>query len=494
MSDKLEKAFAGSRNLCILGPAGTGKSYALNKYINETDNVIVCAPTGIAAVNIGGETVHRVFHVPVPAFDTPSFAKGKKGAITKGMLQVIACADVVVIDEIGNCRNDVFRFAIKVIRKAEKIKGKKIRIIVCGDFSQLPPVVKKDEVKLMKKFGLDPSGYAFTTQEWKSLNFQIVELTDIKRQDNVEFISILNDIRLGKDLHLDYFKQFVNENPDYTDAVCICGTNAEADRLNNEYLDSLPGQTSAFPAYKEGRANYTGGFNNDMIVIKPGARVIFTANDVRTKKYFNGTFGTVKTIGSNSVIVTIDGKDVEVFRHEYPINTYSASGNKLVAKEVGMIKQFPFKLGKAITIHKSQGQTFDKVIISPEIFAAGQLYVVLSRVRTPEGIVLLKPILPEYLIIDPVVEKFYKNGYTWDVKKVASKKTSSSTTKKGTGKKTSTAKKTSAVKKTSAGKKVSTKTAGRKAKSGKKSSTAVKKTPAKKGTKKTHAQVKRKSK
>ncbi len=493
MSDKLEKAFAGSRNLCILGPAGTGKSYRLNKYISETANVIVCAPTGIAAVNIGGETVHRMFHVPVPAFDTPSFAKGKKGAITKGMLQVIACADVVIIDEIGNCRNDVFRFAIKVIRKAEKIKGKKIRIIVCGDFSQLPPVVKKDEIKLMKKFGLDPSGYAFTTQEWKSLNFQIVELTDIKRQDNVEFISILNDIRIGKDLHLDYFKQFVNENPDYTDAVCICGTNAEADRLNNEYLDSLPGQTAAFPAYKEGRANYTGGFNNDIVVIKPGARVIFTANDVRTKKYFNGTFGTVKTIGNNSVIVTIDGKDVEVFRQEYPINTYSASGNKLVTKEVGMIKQFPFKLGKAITIHKSQGQTFDKVIISPEIFAAGQLYVVLSRVRSPEGIVLLKPILPEYLIIDPVVEKFYKDGYTWNVKKATPKKAvpkkTSKTTKTGTTKKKSTGKTTG--KKTNTSAKI-TKT--KKTKSVTKSRATAKKTSAKKGTKKTNAQVKRKSK
>ena len=148
MSDKLEKAFAGSRNLCILGPAGTGKSYALNKYINETDNVIVCAPTGIAAVNIGGETVHRVFHVPVPAFDTPSFAKGKKGAITKGILQVIACADVVVIDEIGNCRNDVFRFAIKVIRKAEKIKGKRYASLCVAIFHNFHLLLKKTKSSL----------------------------------------------------------------------------------------------------------------------------------------------------------------------------------------------------------------------------------------------------------------------------------------------------------------------------------------------------------
>ncbi|MBQ7636741.1 MAG: AAA family ATPase [Lachnospiraceae bacterium] len=436
---EIEKLLSGTGNLFITGPAGTGKSYILNKYINEQSNVLVCAPTGIAALHIGGETMHKQFHIPIPAFEAPSFAKGRKDTITKGQLQVIACADTIIIDEISMCRNDVFRFAVKVIRKAEKLKGSKIRIIVSGDFSQLPPVVKASEASLMKKFGLDASGYAFTTQEWKSLNFEVVELTDVKRQENADFISILNDIRLGKDIHLDYFERFVNEDPDYEDNIVICGTNARADKINREYLDSLPGQAVVFQAYKEGRANYTSGFNNDLIVAKAGAKVIFISNDTIEGKYKNGTFGVIKSFNEGSVMVDIDGNDVEIRRQEYPVYSYSVSGSSLQKKEVGMIRQFPFKIGKAITIHKSQGQTFDRAIISPEIFAAGQLYVVLSRVRSPEGLTLLKPIEPKQLIIDPVVEKFYRNGYIWDapvkktavVKKAPVKKTAA---KKSTGK------------------------------------------------------------
>ena len=445
MTEKqIETALNGSRNLFITGPAGTGKSYLLNKYIEEHDNVLVCAPTGIAALNIGGDTMHKVFHIPVPAFESPSFAKGKKGAITKGQLDVIAKADTIIIDEISMCRNDVFSYAVKVIRKAEKVKGSKIKVIVCGDFSQLPPVVQKKEIPIMKKFGLDISGFAFTTQEWKSMNFKVIELTDVKRQNDIEFINELNKLRIGDYSNLEYFNQFVNENPDYDEAICICGTNAEAERINNEYLESLPGNTSVLQSRKEGRCGT--GFINDFILIKEGARVIFTSNDLIGGKYKNGTFGTIKYINSENVTVTIDGKDETIWRQDYPVYSFSVSGNVLNKKEIGVIHQYPFKLGKAITIHKSQGQTFDKVIISPEIFAAGQLYVVLSRVKSTDGLFLLREVLPEHLIIDSNVEKFYKNNYTWDVKKkTTAKKTTVKTTKRTTAaKKGATASKSKA--------------------------------------------------
>lgn len=436
MTEKdIKKAFDSSRNLFVTGPAGVGKSTYLNDYINSHDNVLVVAPTGIAALNIGGETMHKVFHIPVPAFESPSFAKGKKGAITQAMLKVIANADTVILDEVSMARNTDFAFMIKVIRKAEKLKGTKIRIIVSGDFSQLPPVVKKDEIKLMKKFKFDESGYAFTTAEWKSCNFKVVELTDVKRQDNKEFITILNEIRIGDNSHIDYFKQFVNENPNYDDAICICGTNAEADRLNQEYLDSLPGNTTVLQARKEGRCGNV--FNNDLILVKEGARVIFTANDTRGNRYKNGTFGVITSIGADNVVVSIGGKDEVIYRQDYPVYAYSVSGNSLSKKELGVLHQYPFKLGKAITIHKSQGQTFDNVIISPEIFAAGQLYVVLSRVRSPEGLVLLRDVLPEHLIVDPMVQKFYNNNYKWVVKS----RTKTVTTKKAPVSNKSTTKK-----------------------------------------------------
>lgn len=470
MTDKeIDKALKSSRNLFITGAAGTGKTYFLNKFIEETPNVLTCASTGIAAINVGGDTAHRVFHIPVPAFDAPSFAKNKKGAITKAQLNVIAKADVIIIDEISLLRNEAFRFLIKVLRKAEKEKGSKIRLIVVGDFSQLPPVVKKTELKLFKKYKLDESGFAFTTQEWKSCNFKVIELTEVKRQDNKEFIDILNKIRLGECYDLGYFDQFVNKNPDYEDAVCICGTNAEADRINQEYLDSLPGNAIALQSRKEGRC--ISGCVDDVIVVKEGAKVIFTANDTVFKKYRNGTFGVIEQVNTDEVVVKIDGKSERIKRRDFPIYTYSVCNNSLSKKELGVVHQFPFRIGKAITIHKSQGQTFDKVIISPEIFAAGQLYVALSRVRTPEGLTLLRDILPEHLIIDPIVQKFYDDGYTWKVKPVkkatsiakkstgkisaSSKSSVKKTTKKPVAKKTSSTSRSSAKKKISAKKSIS---------------------------------------
>ena len=479
---QLQKELNGSKNLFITGPAGTGKSYILNEFIDSHENVLVCAPTGIAALNIGGETLHKVFHVPIPAFETPSFAKGKKGAITNGMLKVIAQADTLIIDEISMCRNDVFRFVIKVLRKAEKLKDSKIRIIVSGDFSQLPPVVKKDELKLFNKFGLDPSGFAFTTQEWKSCNFKTIELSEPKRQENAEFINILNQIRLGTFKDFDYFTKFINETPDYSDAICICGTNAEADRINQEYLDSLSGPATLYQSKKQGKANYATGFNNDSIVVKPGAKIIFTSNDVIKDKYKNGTFGTIRELGDDYVTVDIGGEEVDVFRHDYILYDYSVSGVNLLKKEIGRISQFPFKIGKAITIHKSQGQTFDKAIISPEIFAAGQLYVVLSRVRTPEGITLLEEIKPEHLIIDDTVQKFYKNNYTWKVtvKKAPAKTTQKKTTTKKASPKTAktSTKKPATTKKATTTKKTTKKVTG----SAKSTKTAAKKTATKKTT------------
>ena len=324
-------------------------------------------------------------------------------------------------------KNSDFSFASKVLRKAEKLKGSKIRVIVSGDFSQLPPVVRKADEKLMKKFGFDLSGFAFTTPEWKSLNFKVVELTDVKRQSDLEFITELNRVRVGDFTNYDYFNQFVNDDPDYSDVIFICGTNAEADKINNTYLDELTGTERAFRSTKTGRVPM--GYVDDIIVLKQGARVIFTANDNIKNQYKNGTFGIVKGFTDDAVIVTVkdaDGneKDVFVNRQKVSIYSYTATGGTLNKKEVGFVTQFPLRIGKAITIHKSQGQTFEKVIISPTIFAAGQLYVALSRVKSPDGLTLLREISPEDFIIDDVVKQFYTNGYKFDIpKKVAVKKT-----------------------------------------------------------------------
>lgn len=475
MTEKqIETAINGQKNLFITGPAGTGKTWLLNKIIEKSsNNLLLCAPTGIAAINIGGDTLHKVFHIPVPSFEPPSFAKNKKNAITTAQLKVIAAADTLIIDEISMCRNDVFSFVIKVLRKAEKLKGSKIRIIVCGDFNQLPPVVKKNEEKLFKKFGFDISGYPFTTKEWESCKFKVVELKDIKRQSNREFIDNINNIRAGKDIEntIKYFNSFVGKEFDAENAVYICGTNAKAEEINREYLNSLDGELKVFQTEKSGRV--APGIVEDFLLMKENAKVIFTVNDVKNR-YKNGSFGTIKKIFNDYVIVDINGKDVFVKPYNYKMYKYTATGNSLSKKETGSFLQYPFKIGKAITIHKSQGQTFDNVMLSPEIFANGQLYVALSRVKSPEGLSLLSPISENDVFPNKTVDDFVLNGYKFtetkstSIKKNVKKKVvSKATTKKGATKK-DTVKKSTSKKETTKKNKTKKKTVKKKTNSSKK--------------------------
>lgn len=444
----------------------------LDQYVDTHPGTLVCAPTGIAALHVGGDTMHRLFHIPVPCYEAPSFAKDNKKAVPKATVKMLAMADTVIIDEISMCRADVFSYAIKVLRKAEKLKGSKIRVIVSGDFSQLPPVVKRGDEKLLKKFGFDPSGYAFTTSEWKSLNFKIVELDEIRRQDEAEFVENLNRIRVGDFSHLDYFDRFVGKPEAVDDSIHICGTNSEADKLNMEYLDSLDGDSAAYIARKEGRV--TAGYVDDIIVLKKGAKVIFTTNDTRKNIYRNGCFGTVIGTGSEGCVVSIDGKEQIIKPHEYIVYSYSATGGVLSKKELGTVKQLPLKLGHAITMHRSQGQTFDKVVITPDVFAPGQLYVALSRVRSTAGLLLTRKLTPNDLILDETVQKFYDNKYKWTPKrKPAAKKPAAKTTKSG--------KKSTGTKKTVPKKSTMQKTV--KAKAAKKATKPVAKKPSAKKSK-----------
>jgi len=265
--------FSGNDNIFLTGNAGSGKSYELNRYIKSHENVLITAPTGIAAVNIGGITMHKAFGIPRIAC----------GATAKdystSVINAVAKADTIIIDEISMCRNDNFAFTIKIIRQAEKKKGKKIRIIVCGDFSQLPPVVPKNEGTLLVKHGFDKSGYAFTTTEWKSCKFRVVVLNKVKRQEDIEFIDKLADIRKGDESAIEYFNQFVDIFPDDKNAMRVCGTNEEAANINREYLESLPGLPVAYGCRKEGKIPFQQNIVDEIIILKEGAKVMFTAND-----------------------------------------------------------------------------------------------------------------------------------------------------------------------------------------------------------------------
>lgn len=475
-------------NIFLTGAGGTGKTYAINDYIKNHPNTLLCASTGTAAVNIGGTTAHRLFSIPVPAYGADP------NKVTPSQMKIFADIDTIIIDEISMLRNDAFSFAVRVLQKAEQLYGKKLRLIVSGDFSQLPPIVKKTEERYFTKYGFDKSGFCFTTKEWRDLKFKTVCLTDVKRQADKEFIKKLADARFGDESCIPFFNSFVKSDiPD--DAVHLCGTNLEADTINREYLDGIDAPLMAYQAVKSG---ITGKELpcDDIVLIKPGCRVMFTANDTLwsadgdfnadfgdkngTGRYTNGLFGTVLEAKADSVIVlTEDGREVEVEKHKWSIYKYTVDQRTAVLKknEIGSVTQIPLKVAKAITIHKSQGKTFSKMVLSPQIFAAGQLYVALSRVRGPEGLYLTEPVTPEYLKIDPTVEKFYKNNFTWEVSEAQEKKQKEIEKKQATKKrKKATKRKTSgsSKKKTTKGKTATRKTSTRK--------TTVKKPVAKKTT------------
>ena len=426
----MDDIFKGKGNIFLTGNAGTGKSYKLNEYIETHPNTLVTAPTGIAAVNIGGITMHRAFGIPVPAYGN------KTSDIKNDVVKTVSKADTIIIDEAPMCRNDMFSFTMKVIKKAEKLKGSKIRIILSGDFSQLPPVVTKSEYKDLIKYGFDPSGFIFTTKEWKNLKLKPVVLEKIMRQSDREFVEALARVRGGDPGILPYFNRFVNTDVNaYTDYIRICGTNMEADNINQAYLDSLKGNVFAYPIRKSGRV--PANMFEEVFIIKEGAEIIFTANDVKYNLYNNGTMGYVEKCHPNYITVNISGKSIDVYYRECPLYDIDGKASGITRKQVGTVWHMPMKLGRAMTIHKSQGQTFEKAAITPDIFAPGQLYVALSRVKSPDGLILTKEIPENALKKNPLVELFYEGNFGYvepleakPVKKKATKTSSKQMTKK----------------------------------------------------------------
>jgi ATP-dependent DNA helicase PIF1 len=415
----------GNENIFLTGQAGTGKTYLLRQFIEDhKGEILVAASTGTAAADLEAVTVHRLFSIPVPAYG------GDPYKVKLYQLEIFKHANIVVIDEVSMLRNDAFSFAIKVLRRAERTFGHKIRLVVSGDFSQLPPVVNRNDRKFLEQFGFDPSGFAFTTKEWKNCKFKTIELTDIKRQTDQEYIEKLGQIRNGNENAVDYFNQFVTTQiPE--DAIRICGTNREASEINTRYLNSLPGKTYTYFSETQGTVGKDHACE-DELKLKIGARIMFIANDSildsngnfnadfgdlnSTGRYTNGQFATVTDLGKGYVKVKIDdGGTIDVDLHKWSTYKYFIQPGTMLLekKEIGWVKQFPLKLAKAVTIHKSQGKTFSNVIVSPVIFAPGQLYVALSRVTSPRGLFLTSAIAPDAVMVDKAVQTFYKNSFSY---------------------------------------------------------------------------------
>jgi ATP-dependent DNA helicase PIF1 len=406
-------------NVFLSGYAGTGKTYVLTKFIDvlhkHGKNVICCAPSGKAAQNLRhGMTVHRAFNIPIGILTTDNDLKTPPKAVRN--------AEVVIIDEVSMLRIDTFEFICRQLNKAEHMSRIPKQLVVVGDFFQLSPVItKREEAAFQELYPDAPQGFAFQGEMWKACRFHSFNLHEIMRQRDTTFQDNLNKIRVGDLSAFPYFNNMVGSPRDELDKyIHICGTNREADSRNEKALANLPGKTYAIEAEEEGKVGKGDKVAPETLRVKEGARVMFLVNDTEENLYQNGSGGTIEDIdlaGGWIGIETDEGNYVKLQRHswdvEVPTVTHGTDkeGNPVVrvdTRTIGTYTQFPIKLGYAITIHKSQGQTYDRVIVDPNCFDNGMLYVALSRGSDPEKMFLSYPVPPSALMVSEEVKEFYE--------------------------------------------------------------------------------------
>lgn len=414
-------------NLFITGKAGTGKSTLL-KYIQEQDtSIIVLAPTGIASINVNGETLHSFFKLK-PGYELD---EAKHVRINNKMISQYTAIHTIIIDEISMVRADILDaidIFLQRIRNTTKSFGG-IRMIFFGDLFQLPPVLlNKEREKFLQRYKTPYffSAHSFIQKDLFSTPFTLktLELKTIYRQKDPVFIDILNAVRENKtnDAHLRILNKQVKPSQDEsTDfQINIVSTNALANNINFKKLQTLDTSESTFFAHHTG--NIENLKPNDLEVkLKVGAQVMFLNNHPE-KKWANGTIGKVinithkidEEINESYKCVEVElenGKITEVLPFTWEISKYKFKKGRFVREEIGTFTQLPIKLAWAITIHKSQGKTFNnvKINLGERSFAHGQTYVALSRCKTLSNISLSRPILKSDIIIDKSVIEFIKN-------------------------------------------------------------------------------------
>ena len=386
----------------ITGKAGSGKSTLLAYFRSVTQkNTAVLAPTGVAAIRVKGQTIHSFFGFPPKVIQTRHIKKVRQ-------VELLQNLETLIIDEISMVRADVFDaidYSLRVHRKKLTQPFGGVQVIVFGDLFQLPPVVNMDESSLLER--IYPNGqFFFHSNIFQDAQFKTLELQSIYRQTDDHFIYLLNAVRDGSitNSQIDNLNDSLVDNFEMDEGkIILTTTNARASGINQNYLKQLSSEEFSY------RAQATGQFykelfpTDEVLKLKKGAQVIMIKNDPE-KRWVNGSIGTIHDIAEKKIKVKINHKIYEVKKEKWDRIQYSYDDDQQEVLEnvTGSFKQYPMRLAWAITIHKSQGQTFEKVIIdmSQGSFAPGQLYVALSRCISLEGIELLRPLKKSDVIVN----------------------------------------------------------------------------------------------
>lgn len=420
--EALQKMRSGKAFVFITGKAGTGKSTLLKYFVEQNNKRIpILAPTGVAALNVGGETIHRFFKIP-PAVDLET---ARWEAENRKKPELYRKITTLVIDEISMVRADLFDamdLFLQIIRQDKRPFGG-VKIIGIGDLFQLPPVLgTSDKNDFVQKY---KTPYFFSSIVYKNLQvsdeIDHVELSKIYRQRDEKFIDILNAIRdreVQEDGLMFLNQRIIKKNPP-KEAIVLTPTNAVADRINQKKMSELKTEEIVFEGVLQGKFKEKEIPTELILALKVGARVMCVANDMQGR-YVNGSLGWVVDIADSgdqapNVCVQLDDMvepvRIEPFIWNIHRSKFDKRRGELVQEEVGSFKQIPLRLAWAVTIHKSQGKTFNKMVLDlgNGAFAAGQVYVALSRCRDLKGLYLIKPITPGQLKANDEVTDFFAN-------------------------------------------------------------------------------------
>lgn len=408
------------RNLFITGKAGTGKTTFLHQIKNESlKRMVIVAPTGVAAINAKGVSIHSFFQMPFGPI-LPNQIENTSNAqrkFSKTKIDIIKSLDLIIIDEISMVRADLLDGIDQVMRRYKnrnKVFGG-AQVLMIGDLQQLAPVVKPNEWSLLQNYY--DTVYFFSSKAYQEANVVSIELKHIYRQKNDDFIKILNEIR--NDNLSEQSAKILNEryNPTFSPSkeegyITLTTHNNRANLINESELNKLTTKSHYFKAEVSGKFSESSYPNDEKLALKIGAQVMFIKNDSSPeKRYFNGKIGIISDISKDNVTVQC-ANEVDEIVTEYEMwdnVNYSINEETKEIKEdiIGSFKQIPLRLAWAITIHKSQGLTFDKAVIDAESsFAHGQTYVALSRCTSLEGLVLKTPITSNAIINDKTVSVF----------------------------------------------------------------------------------------